>query len=69
LGNVSLGTLVEMGTAGFAALQDLPAPPVATDDVATNVQNLITYQNALAQHAKRDERVRTFGSLVGKLVG
>jgi len=27
------------------------------------------YQGALAQHAKRDEQVRTLGSLVGKVMG
>ena len=34
----------------------------------TDVQNLITYQNALAIHAKRDEQLRTIGTLVGQLV-
>ena len=53
----------------FAALQSLPAAPVATGDVETDVGNLILYQGALAQHAKRDEQVRTLGSLVAKLVG
>jgi hypothetical protein len=69
LGNGSIGPLVEMGTAGFAALQELPPAPTATDDVATNLQNILIYQTALANHAKRNERVRTLGSLVGKLLG
>jgi hypothetical protein len=69
LGNASIGPLVEMGTAGFAALQELPPAPTATDDVATNLQNILIYQTALANHAKRNERVRTLGSLIGKLLG
>lgn len=69
LGNASIGPLVEMGAAGFAALQELPPAPTATDDVTTNLQNILIYQTALANHAKRNERVRTLGSLVGKLLG
>ena len=38
-------------------------------DTNVDVGNLVTYQAALAQHAKRDEQVRTLGSLVSKLVG
>jgi hypothetical protein len=47
----------------------LPAAPVSTTDTATDVQNLMLYQGALASYAKRDEQVRTLGSLVTKLVG
>ncbi len=32
-----------------------------------DVPNLITYQSALATHAKRDEQLRTIGALVAKL--
>ena len=35
---------------------------------APDVENLVLYQSALALHAKRDEQLRTLGSLVGKLL-
>ena len=69
LGKLTTGQIVEMVAQIFAALQSLPGAPVATRDVGTDVGNLILYQGALAQHAKRDEQVRTLGSLVARLVG
>ena len=69
LGNLTAGTLVELVAQGIAALQSLPAAPVATKDTATDVGNMILFQSALAQHAKRDEQLRTIGHLVAKLVG
>jgi hypothetical protein len=69
LGKLTTGQVVEMVAQIFAALQSLPAAPIATKDASTDVANLILFQNALAQHAKRDEQVRTLGSLVAKLVG
>ena len=69
LGKLTTGQIVEMVAQVFAALQSLPAAPVATKDPSTDVANLILFQNALAQHAKRDEQVRTLGGLVAKLVG
>ena len=68
-GKLTTGQIVEMVAQAFAALQTLPGAPVATRDTSTDVANLILFQNALAQHAKRDEQVRTLGSLVAKLVG
>ena len=68
-GKLTTGQIVEMVSQIFAALQTLPNAPVSTREVETDVANLILYQNALAQHAKRDEQVRTLGSLVSKLVG
>jgi hypothetical protein len=68
-GNMNAGQLVDLVSQIFAALMPLPAAPVATADATTDVGNLITYQSALAQYAKRDEQVRTLGSLVTKLVG
>ena len=61
--------LVDLVAQIFAALMPLPAAPVATTDVPTDTGNLITYQTALAQYAKRDEQVRTLGNLITKLVG
>lgn len=69
LGRMTIGQLVEIGAQLWAALQNLPAAPVATRDIETDVQNMILYHAALATHAKRDEQVRTIGGLVSKLVG
>lgn len=69
LGKLTTGQIVEMVAQIFAALQSLPGAPVATRDVSTDVANMILYQGALAQHAKRDEQVRTLGGLVARLVG
>ena len=66
---LSAGKIVDMAAQVFAALTSLPDAPVATADPATDVPNLITYQSSLASYAKRDEQIRTLGSLVAKLVG
>ncbi len=68
-GKLTTGQVVDMVAQLFAALQPLPGAPVATRDTATDVGNLILFQGALAQHAKRDEQIRTLGGLVGKVVG
>ncbi|MFT3693837.1 MAG: hypothetical protein QM831_11890 [Kofleriaceae bacterium] len=68
-GKLTTGQVVDMVAQLFAMLQTLPSAPVATRDAGTDVANLIMYQGALAQHAKRDEQVRTLGSLVGKVMG
>src|SRR5688572_5696733 len=68
-GKLTTGQIVEMVAQAFAALQTLPGAPVATRETSTDIANLILFQNALAQHAKRDEQVRTLGCLVAKLVG
>jgi hypothetical protein len=65
---LTTGQVIEMIAQVFAALQPLPAAPTATNDVRDNVENLVLYQGALAQHAKRDEQLRTIGAIVGKLV-
>ena len=68
-GKLTSGQVVEMVAQLFAAIQPLPAAPNATRDANTDSANIILYQSALAQHAKRDEQVRTLGGLVAKLVG
>ena len=68
-GRLTAGEAVSIVAQIFAALQALPAAPVATRNADTDVANHILYQAALAQHAKRDEQVRTIGALVAKLVG
>jgi hypothetical protein len=69
LGRLTTGQIIEMIVQIFAALQSLPNAPAPTEETSTDVANLVLYQNALASHAKRDEQVRTLGSLVAKLIG
>jgi hypothetical protein len=67
-GGLALGQIIEMATQALAALQPLPAAPVGTKEVVQDVGNLVLYQSALASHAKRDEQLRTLGSLISALV-
>ena len=67
-GNMPVGQVVALVAEALAAFRSLPAAPVATKDIATDVANGITYDTALAQHAKTDEQIRTIGHLVGRLV-
>ena len=69
LGRISTGQLIDVVVQIFAALMPLPGAPTATSDVGTDVGNLMLYQGALAQYAKRDEQVRTLGNLILKLIG
>ena len=69
LGRVTAAQVVDLVAQIFAALMPLPSAPLATQEAATDVGNLILYQGALAQYAKRDEQVRTLGNLVTKLLG
>jgi len=68
-GKLTPGQLLEMVAQLFAALQPLPAAPTPTRSPDTDPANLILFQDALAKHAKRDEQVRTVGSLVARLIG
>jgi len=67
-GGFTLGQIIEIAAQALAAFQPLPAAPVATAEVVKDVGNLVLYQTAIAQHAKRDEQLRTLGSLISKLV-
>ena len=62
------GEVLALAAQAFAALQPLPAAPVALGKADDDVSNLITYQSALAGHAKRDEQLRTIGAIVAKLL-
>jgi len=66
-GGLSTGVLVEAGAQILAAIQPLPTAPVATGKLEADMENLMLYQKALAEHAKRDEQLRTVGSLASKL--
>jgi hypothetical protein len=68
-GKLTVGEVIEMVAQLFAALQALPSAPVPTRSADTDAGNLILFQDALAKHAKRDEQVRTVGSLVARLIG
>ncbi len=48
----------------FAAMAPLPVAPEPTGDDDTDTHNLRVFQSALAEHAKRNEQLRTFGALV-----
>jgi hypothetical protein len=69
LGRLTIAQLIEIAAQAFAALQSLPPAPNPQQETSTNVQNMIVYQRALAEHAKRDEQIRTLGALVAKLAG
>ena len=68
LHKINAPVLIDLVAQVFAALMPLPAAPVSTADPSTDVQNLLTYQTALAQYAKRDEQVRTLGNLITKVL-
>ena len=62
------GEVLALAAQAFAALQPLPAAPTALGKADDDISNLITYQSALATHAKRDEQLRTIGALVAKFL-
>jgi hypothetical protein len=68
LGDLTTGEVVELAAQILAAIQPLPGAPTGAGDVETDVENLVIYQTALATHAKRDEQLRTLGSLLGKVL-
>ena|SRR5689334_10507384 len=65
---MTTGELVDTGIQILAAIQPLPAAPVAQGEAVTDVENLVTYQTALATHAKRDEQLRTLGALLVRIL-
>ena len=69
LGRLTITQLIEIAAQAFAALQALPPAPNPQQETSTNVANMIVYQRALAEHAKKDEQIRTLGSLISKLAG
>ena len=69
LNSVNIGMLVDLIGQGFAAVRSLPTPPTSSGDGSTDVANLTLYQQALAEHAQTDERIRTAVHIIGKLLG
>ncbi len=68
IADLPTGEVLALAAQAFAALQALPSSPAPVGDVETDMSNLIAYQSALATHAKRDEQLRTVGSLLAKLL-
>jgi len=62
------GELIDTGIQLLAAIIPLPGAPTAQGEAITDVENLVTYQGALAQHAKRDEQLRTLGNLLVRIL-
>jgi hypothetical protein len=65
---MTTGELIDTGIQVLAAIQALPAAPTAQGEAHVDVENLITYQGALWQHAKRDEQLRTLGGLLARVL-
>ena len=71
-----IGTLSAIIAQVFAAVMPLPAAPTPaagvdsdpSQNASTNSSNLILYQEALAEHAKRDQQVLTIGSVLKELL-
>jgi hypothetical protein len=65
---MSTGELIDTAIQILAAIRPLPAAPVAQGESGIDVENLVTYQDALATHAKRDEQLRTLGHLLVRIL-
>jgi hypothetical protein len=65
---MTMGELIDSGLQILTALQPLPSAPTAQGEPSVDVENLMTYQGALWQHAKRDEQWRTLGGLLARIL-
>ena len=65
---LTTGELIDTGIQLLAAILPLPAAPVAQGESTTDIENMVTYQGALASHAKRDEQFRTVGNLLVRIL-
>ncbi len=65
---MSTGEMIDTGVQVLAAILPLPAAPSAQGETVTDIENLMTYQGALAVHAKRDEQLRTLGNLLVRIL-
>jgi hypothetical protein len=68
LGDISPATIVDMAARLLAALSPLPEPPNPSGKEGVDIENAITYQTALAEHAKRDEQLRELGHAISVLL-
>jgi hypothetical protein len=62
-GGLKLGLILDAAAQALAAMASLPSAPPVVGDQRADTQNLVKYQESLAQHAKRDEQIRTVGAL------
>ena len=53
-------------SSAIVAQEDFRVVVEATGKLEADMENLMLYQKALAEHAKRDEQLRTVGSLASK---
>ncbi|MGN6105494.1 MAG: hypothetical protein ACTHU0_10350 [Kofleriaceae bacterium] len=65
---MSTGELVDLAIQIFAAILPLPPAPTAQGEAAVDVENLVTYEGALWQHAKRNEQLRTVGGALKRIL-
>jgi hypothetical protein len=65
---MSTGELIDTGIQLLTAITPLPAAPTSQGETGIDVENLMTYQSALWQHAKRDEQLRTLGGLLVRIL-
>ncbi len=65
---MTTGELIDTGIQLLTAITPLPAAPVAQGDAGTDIDNLLTYETALWQAAKRDEQLRTLGGLLVRIL-
>jgi len=68
LGEIPLGTLVQLGAMGYTAMAELPPKPAIVGEPKTDNQNLVLYQEALAKHAKRVQQINTAGLVASVLL-
>lgn len=62
-GGLKLGLIADAAAQVLGAMTPLPNAPVASGTVAADLAAIMEYQRKLAEHAKRDEQIRTAGAL------
>ena len=65
---MSTGELIDTAIQILAAIQSLPGAPTSQGNATIDIENMVTYQGALATHAKRDEQLRTLGNLLVRIL-
>jgi len=68
LGQLATPALIQGVAMLLASFLPVPPAPTATGDVEDDVANGITYQAALAAHAKTDEKIRAAGFLLAQFL-
>ena len=68
LKDMSTGKLVSLAALVLATVAPLPDAPAAVAETATNFQNMLLYQKALAEHAKRVQQITTVGAIAAAVL-